>query len=139
LWCSWARQRTFGSRPVPRDASPWLELIRSAAGAEVEPGGGNDPRSEPTEWREQLRAQRRHLHDRGTDRPHAPSKLPDGWSAPDPVVVGALRAWRAEAARAAGIPAYVVLHDATLAALASLQPRTSAELLRVPGLGPVKA
>ena len=43
------------------------------------------------------------------------------------------------AARAAGIPAYVVLHDATVAALASLRPRNTEELLRVPGLGPVKA
>jgi superfamily II DNA helicase RecQ len=51
----------------------------------------------------------------------------------------ALLAWRASAARAAGIPAYVVLHDATLAALASRRPRTTSELLAVPGLGPVKA
>ncbi len=42
-------------------------------------------------------------------------------------------------ARAAGIPAYVVLHDATLAALASRRPRNTEELLLVPGLGPVKA
>jgi hypothetical protein len=33
----------------------------------------------------------------------------------------------------------VVLHDATLTALASLRPRTTPELLSVPGLGPVKA
>ncbi len=33
----------------------------------------------------------------------------------------------------------MVLHDATLAALASRRPRTTQELLGVPGLGPVKA
>ena len=54
-------------------------------------------------------------------------------------MVGALQAWRASAARAAGIPAYVILHDATLAALASRRPQTTEELLAVPGLGPVKA
>ncbi len=42
LHCSWARQRTFGTRPVPRDASPWLELIRAAAGST------SAPRAEPT-------------------------------------------------------------------------------------------
>ena len=62
-----------------------------------------------------------------------------GFPHPDPDLVSALQAWRAEVARAAGIPAYVVLHDATVAALASLRPRTTDELLRVPGLGPVKA
>ena len=65
--------------------------------------------------------------------------LPPGWPEPDRDLVSALRAWRAGAARAAGIPAYVVLHDATLAALASRRPRTTEELLAVPGLGPVKA
>jgi superfamily II DNA helicase RecQ len=54
-------------------------------------------------------------------------------------VISTLRTWRAETARAAGIPAYVVFHDVTLAALASLRPRTTQQLLEVPGLGPVKA
>ena len=38
LHCSWARQRTFGTRPVPRDPSPWLEAIRARRRARhVEP------------------------------------------------------------------------------------------------------
>jgi len=40
-----------------------------------------------------------------------------------------LRRWRLETARAAGIPAYVVFHDATLAAIASARPASHAVLL----------
>ena len=134
--CSWARQRTFGTRPVPRDASPWLELVRVAGGGT--PGAEPDEKPGSDEWRGRLRDQRRQLHDQGGRR-RGTRPLPAGWPEPDPDLVGALRTWRSEAARAAGIPAYVVLHDVTLAALASLRPRTTQELLDVPGLGPVKA
>ncbi len=49
-----------------------------------------------------------------------------------------LRAWRSRRAREDGVPAYVVLHDATLDELAARRPGTSAELAGVKGLGPVK-
>jgi ATP-dependent DNA helicase RecQ len=49
-----------------------------------------------------------------------------------------LRAVRLELARAQGVPAYVVLGDAGLAALARDMPRDEAGLLRVPGIGKVK-
>lgn len=57
----------------------------------------------------------------------------------DPDLVDALRAWRSERARADGMPAFVVLHDTTLVAIAQQQPRTIGQLLRVPGIGPAKA
>ena len=41
-------------------------------------------------------------------------------------------------AKAASVPAYVVFHDATLEAIAGARPRSGAELLALPGLGPVK-
>jgi superfamily II DNA helicase RecQ len=41
-----------------------------------------------------------------------------------------LRAWRLERARADEVPAYVVLHDATLRELATAKPRTSRDLGR---------
>ena len=50
----------------------------------------------------------------------------------------ALRTWRASAAREQGVPAYVVFSDATLAAIAEARPSEPAELLAVPGIGPVK-
>jgi len=46
-----------------------------------------------------------------------------------------LRAWRAGVARAHGVPAYVVLHDATLQAIARARPATIDELRAIPGLG----
>lgn len=50
----------------------------------------------------------------------------------------ALKAWRAEVARAHNLPAYVIFHDATLAAIAALAPRTLGELQGVSGIGAKK-
>jgi ATP-dependent DNA helicase RecQ len=53
-------------------------------------------------------------------------------------VFEALRAWRAEVARAQQVPAYVVFSDATLAELALARPRDEEALLEVKGVGPRK-
>ncbi|MBI3370447.1 MAG: DNA helicase RecQ [Betaproteobacteria bacterium] len=50
-------------------------------------------------------------------------------------LLGALRAWRSGVARAQGVPAYVVFHDATLEAIAASRPDTDAELRAVSGIG----
>jgi ATP-dependent DNA helicase RecQ len=50
----------------------------------------------------------------------------------------ALRAWRAGAAKARGVPAYIVFPDATLAAIAGARPTSEAALLTVKGVGPRK-
>ena len=49
-----------------------------------------------------------------------------------------LRAWRAAEARAQGVPAYVILHDRTLAAIAQARPASPAALGRIDGIGAVK-
>ena len=49
-----------------------------------------------------------------------------------------LRAWRREAALAAGVPAYVVFDDRTLRELALRRPADNAALIAVPGVGPTK-
>jgi superfamily II DNA helicase RecQ len=36
------------------------------------------------------------------------------------------------------VPAYVVFHDSTLAAIAELRPASRADLADVPGIGPAK-
>jgi ATP-dependent DNA helicase RecQ len=56
----------------------------------------------------------------------------------DEPLFDALRAWRTSRSRADGVPAYVVLHDATLRELAASRPSTLAELAGVTGMGPVK-
>jgi RecQ family ATP-dependent DNA helicase len=48
----------------------------------------------------------------------------------------ALSAWRAEAARAMGIPPYALLSDDVLRAIAAARLRDRAALARVPGVGP---
>jgi ribonuclease D len=54
-------------------------------------------------------------------------------------VLGVLLDWRARTARATSVPPSVLLHDATLSALACARPATLEELLSVPGIGGVKA
>jgi len=49
-----------------------------------------------------------------------------------------LRAWRAATAKEAGVPAYVVFHDATLRAIATAAPTTTAELGAISGIGAAK-
>ena len=56
----------------------------------------------------------------------------------DDSLVERLRCWRRERSRDDGVPAYVVLHDATLRDLASSRPATLSELAAVKGLGPAK-
>jgi ATP-dependent DNA helicase RecQ len=46
-----------------------------------------------------------------------------------------LRAWRATVARARGVPAYVIFHDATLLDIAQRAPATLGELAQVSGVG----
>jgi superfamily II DNA helicase RecQ len=50
-------------------------------------------------------------------------------------LVGELKAWRLARARLEGVPAYRVLTDATLLAIAAQLPRTADELLQVHGIG----
>jgi superfamily II DNA helicase RecQ len=56
----------------------------------------------------------------------------------DEGLVERLRDWRMERSREDAVPAYVVLHDATLRELASIRPRSHGELAEIKGLGPVK-
>jgi ATP-dependent DNA helicase RecQ len=53
-------------------------------------------------------------------------------------LVAELRAWRMRRSREDGVPAYVVLHDATLHELAARRPSSPGELATVKGLGPTK-
>jgi ATP-dependent DNA helicase RecQ len=50
----------------------------------------------------------------------------------------ALKAWRAEVAKEHNLPAYVIFHDATLIAIATLAPQSLAELSGISGMGAKK-
>ena len=59
-------------------------------------------------------------------------------AAPEEAVVDRLRGWRREEASRRGVPAYVVLHDRTLIAIASARPKTLSGLGEISGIGPAK-
>jgi ATP-dependent DNA helicase RecQ len=82
----------------------------------------------------------------GRDRPSrtksrrgdlAPAPANPG-QATDANLLGVLRAWRSEIARKRGVPAYVVLHDATIEGIAASCPRTPEALRDIPGIGDKK-
>jgi ATP-dependent DNA helicase RecQ len=70
----------------------------------------------------------------GSAAPGAPADSPGA----DPELLERLRLWRSEEARRRNVPAYVVFHDRTLAALAAARPRSAAQLLDVKGVGSAK-
>jgi ATP-dependent DNA helicase RecQ len=56
----------------------------------------------------------------------------------DPERIETLREWRRREAARRAVPAYVVLHDRTLVALAAARPATLDALSEIPGIGPAK-
>lgn len=57
----------------------------------------------------------------------------------DEALFGALRAWRRELAVERGVPAYVILHDSALMAIASVRPTKLEGLRKIPGIGDRRA
>jgi ATP-dependent DNA helicase UvrD/PcrA len=80
------------------------------------------------------------------DGPPAPARrpsavAPDRAASSDPEarrVEAALREWRRERSRADGVPAFVVIHDRHLVAIAERRPTDRAALAACPGIGPAK-
>ncbi len=119
LHCSWSATRTFGTRSLAREPSPWLAAIEAARQTLL----GLSPRARPP--RDGYRSVRAMLRE-GTTSPDAGA------------LTKALVSWRARAARAADVPAYVILPNKTLEAIVARRPRTRTELLAIPGLGPMR-
>jgi ATP-dependent DNA helicase RecQ len=63
---------------------------------------------------------------------------PRGADSGDPDLLAVLRAWRSEVAKKRNVPAYVVLHDATMDGIATARPTTLAQLRGIPGIGDKK-
>lgn len=128
LRCSWSERRTFGARTMSRTRSPWLEEVEATIDDLSKGGNGDGWRRVVAEGRARLQAA-----DGGRKRSTAMTG-----SQADPAVLTALKTWRATTARASGVPAFVVFHDTTLAAMAEALPRDRVALLALPGVGPVK-
>jgi DNA helicase-2/ATP-dependent DNA helicase PcrA len=163
LYCSWARERRASNGAVlRRDPSPWLPVLATHCAGPDEPmtptgatrGLGRDGAGEPRARghdaavldffasarrrlsSSQARVARGRLADKRAWRP-------DGEEAQEEDPVGTaigkdLREWRRRLARASGVPPHVLLHDATVQAIAARRPSNTDELLAVPGVGPVK-
>jgi ATP-dependent DNA helicase RecQ len=69
------------------------------------------------------------------DGPSARASAPLALDAQAQHRYSALKAWRGEVARAHNLPAYVIFHDATLAAIAQAAPRTLDDLQDISGIG----
>jgi superfamily II DNA helicase RecQ len=66
------------------------------------------------------------------------SAVPAVLNADGEALAARLREWRAAEAKRLQVPAYVVMHDRTLNALAASRPRNPRELLQIDGMGPAK-
>ncbi len=76
--------------------------------------------------------------DRGAAPASAKASSRDAVAAADPELYGALSEWRKQRAKAEEVPAYIVFHNAVLAAIADAKPRSMGELAEVAGVGPTK-
>ena len=134
LHCSWAQQRTFGSRTTGRTASPWVANVQAAVSSMAD-GATGDWRTVLRQNRERLAAAKAAGVPGVAGTPKASIQVGSG---ADPALYEALKAWRATESRSSGLPAFVIFHDTALAAMAQARPATPADLLALPGVGPVK-
>lgn len=124
------QRRTFGTKTVRRKPSPYLETIHEAIAAMLPTRAAARP--DFSSGRAALAGARK-ARSKSKDNDGPGSLDADGQR-----LFAALREWRTKAARAANVPAYVVFSDATLVEIARVRPKTTAQLLRISGIGPVK-
>jgi DNA helicase-2/ATP-dependent DNA helicase PcrA len=124
LSLTWAQQRASANgRPQRRTMSRFLRAL----------GGENSLSRRPRAVEPRVQVSTR--ADSGTaDRGTARATLSDQ----DAAVFDALKTWRLERARAAKVSPFIVAYDTVLAMIAERRPRTEAELLAIPGIGPGK-
>ena len=135
LRISWSRTRSGGGSS--RSASRFLDPVlpdRSRTAASV-PAGARRGRTKSTVLAAHCRSCGRALGDA------AERKLGRHGSCPatyDDDTLGVLKEWRRQEAAGQSVPAYCVFTDATLTAIAEAKPRSTAELVRIHGLGSTK-
>ncbi len=120
LHLSFAEERTFRTKPSSRRPSPYLGEIERAI---EHLRNGLDP----TKYKVMAREARKAL---------GKSKANDAAS-DDPLFLE-LRSWRYAQSKAHDVPAYVVLNDATLKAIAAKRPNSKGQLAGISGIGPTK-
>ncbi len=127
LRCTWAEERTFGSRTINRRRSPYLAVL----------DGDQPPGDKATATSQNgigaARASLRSVPSKG--RRGTEATLDEAGQQ----TFAILKDWRSREAQKAGVPAFVVFHDKTLVAIAAAHPETTEDLLQISGIGPVKA
>jgi len=132
LRLSWSAARSPGGRSR-RSPSRFLDGIRPADPPSSPAGAAAGPRSSGRTVR--CRGCGRALTVPGEVAAARCASCPPGY---DDGLFERLRAWRTETAKAANVPAYVVLTDATLALVAERRPGSDAELVDISGIGATK-
>ena len=140
LNCSYALRRTFGERVMDRSPSEFLEQLDDVIRAlqagldpiEIE----NGKRSSAAPAKFTPRVSRSASSPKGKGR--GPTRYPETLSETDRDLFDALRAWRADLARKADSPAFIICNDATLVEIATKRPTTPSQLIQVHGLGESK-
>ncbi len=120
LLISWAAERETRGRTTRRQPSRFLADLRPRPAQRV------TQLPDRFEAEQQKRRSVRSVTSAGAD------------PADDNPLMAALRAWRTARAREDAVPAYVVFHDQTLAAIAEIRPSSAAGLRRIKGIGPAK-
>lgn len=131
LILSWSLSRTTGGRGKRR-RSRFLAGLAPATGAER--AAADSPRSQQRRAAAPVRCRIcGTVLDTAAERKlRRCSTCPSSY---DESVFEALRTWRSEAAKAAGMPAFVIFTDATLMAIAEEMPASPQALLALPGIG----
>lgn len=126
LRLTWAEQRTFASKVVPRRRSPLLDPLLDADRVQaIEDAATTAAPTPPVpDWHEQVAAHRAALRRTSVELP--PS-------------IAALQQWRDTAARAARVQPDTILSDHVLARVAELDPSDVDELGTISGVGPILA
>jgi hypothetical protein len=128
-----------------RPAAPLALLIGDGIADEFSAGSADLPRQKkartPGQIADQIAGQ---SADRAAGRPAGEksngittNRAPA--SAGSEVLAATLREWRTAEAKRLRVPAFVVLHDRTLRAVALARPANVAQLLAIDGIGPAKA
>jgi DNA helicase-2/ATP-dependent DNA helicase PcrA len=133
LFLSWAAARTPGQRGNRR-RSRFLDGLAPSEATTVAPTRG---RRQSAGRRADVRCYAcGTLLVSGTDRKRGRcDSCPPAY---DEELYDRLRAWRLERSRADSVPAYVVLTDATLEAVATRRPDREGALVTIPGIGAAK-
>ncbi len=111
-----------------RPTTPLSLLIADGIADEFAVGGADTPRKKKAKTAAQIAEQ----------KPAATETKPALADPASEALRALLREWRAAEAKRLRVPAFVVLHDRTLQAVALARPANHAQLLAIDGIGPAK-